>query len=297
MKPEITFQAHDSYVLGLRFTKDGRQLFSAGMDNVVKLWSVDDWSLIRTFSGHDKSVNCFALSPDEGTLVTGSSDATVRLWDVASGSQKMVLQDRKRVVSGLSMSADGEWIAAGSYKGRVAVWTMSGETIAAFPAATQNIGAVAFSPADRTQLVTGGLGSAVRIWSLPQAEEVASLEVPAVATMQVRFSPDGQQLIALTYEGTLHRWDARDWSPTPPLMPVTRGVRSLTLDSRGERCALLSEGRVQIRSYPAWKSLLELSVDAKVLNAAAFSPSGKWLVVGGADRKIRVWNLEGLSLS
>jgi len=53
---------------------------------------------------------------------------------------------------------------------------------------------------------------------------------------------------------------------------------------------------VRIRSFPEWKALLEFPVDAKVLSAAAFSPSGQMLVVGAADRRIRVWNLEESSL-
>jgi len=40
------------------------------MGNVVKLWSVPDWELIRTFEGHANSVNSFSLFPDGKTLAT-----------------------------------------------------------------------------------------------------------------------------------------------------------------------------------------------------------------------------------
>jgi WD40 repeat protein len=49
------------------------------MDNVVKLWSIPDWTLVRTFKGHANSVNSMSLSPDGGSLVTGSTDQTVKL--------------------------------------------------------------------------------------------------------------------------------------------------------------------------------------------------------------------------
>ena len=296
MKPSFAFLAHDSHVTSLRFTSDGRRLFSAGMDNVVKLGSVEDWSLLRTFSGHDKSVNCLVLTPDEATLVTASSDATVRIWDVATAEQRLALQDRTRVVAGLSMSFDVEWIAAGAYKGRVAIWTIDGEPVAAFPASKQNLSSIALSPVDRTLLVTSGLGPDIRIWSLPEGRNVTTLPVPAVATMQVRFTPNGRYLVALTYEGALHTWSTRDWTATETPMPTIPGARQFALDRPGDRCAILSEGHVQIRSHPEWKALLEFPVAAKVLSAAAFSPSAQMLAVGAADRRIRVWNLEKASL-
>ena len=78
-------EAHESYVLGLKFTADCQTLVSCGMDNVVKLWSAGSWDLIRTFEGHDHSVHTMALAPDERTLVTGSSDKTVKLWSFQKG--------------------------------------------------------------------------------------------------------------------------------------------------------------------------------------------------------------------
>jgi WD40 repeat protein len=296
MKPNFTFLAHDSHITSLKFTSDGRRLFSAGMDNVVKLWSAEDLSLLRTFSGHNKSVNCLALTPDEATLITGSSDATVRIWDVATAEQRVTLQDRKRVVADLSLSLDGEWVAAGSYKGRVAIWTIKGEPIAAFPASKQNVASVALSPVDRTLLATSGLGPDIKIWSLPEGRGLTTLTLPAVAVMQVRFTPDGRHLIALTYEGALHAWRTRDWTATETPTLTIPGARLFALDGPGERCAILSEGHVQIRTVPEWKVLQAFPVDARVLSAAAFSPSGQMLVVGAADRRIRVWRLDESSL-
>ena len=73
-------------------------------------------------------------------------------------------------------------------------------------------------------------------------------------------------------------------------------LRFTSDDDPRDRCEILSEGRVQIRSLPQWKVMLQFPVDAKVLSAAAFLPSGQMLAVGAADRRIRAWNLEKTSL-
>ena len=48
MNEPTIFEAHSSYVLELLFTRDSQTLVSAGMDNVVKLWSVPK---LRSFGG------------------------------------------------------------------------------------------------------------------------------------------------------------------------------------------------------------------------------------------------------
>jgi WD40 repeat protein len=45
MKEIAAFKIHEPYGLTLRFTADGETLITAGMDNLIKLWSVENWSL------------------------------------------------------------------------------------------------------------------------------------------------------------------------------------------------------------------------------------------------------------
>ncbi len=51
------FASHKPYALSLRFTKDGKQLVSTGMDNLAFVWETSDWSKSHTISGHEKSAN------------------------------------------------------------------------------------------------------------------------------------------------------------------------------------------------------------------------------------------------
>jgi WD40 repeat protein len=83
MKEAVLFEAHSSYVLDLRFTRDGQSLVSCGMDNQVRLWSASDWSLRRTFAGHSHSVGSLALAPNEQTLASASTECLRAGWETA----------------------------------------------------------------------------------------------------------------------------------------------------------------------------------------------------------------------
>lgn len=138
MERAVAFKAHAGQVLDLAFALDGNTLISAGMDNVVKLWSAGAWEMVATLEGHEKSVNSLALSPDGRSLATASSDATVKLWSLPERELLRALRDRKKTVSTVIFSDDGVRVAAGSYGGRAVVWTVDGEKVVSIEASERN---------------------------------------------------------------------------------------------------------------------------------------------------------------
>ncbi len=288
---ELTvFEAHESYVLGLKFTADSQTLVSCGMDNVVKLWSVGSWEHIRTLKGHAHSVHTMALAPDEKFLVTGSSDKTVKLWSFPDGKELKTLQDRKQVVSAVQISADGEWIVAASYGGRAMVWTISGAPVVGIKASHKNLSSVAFSP-DKKLLATCGLGDKISLWDLPTGALAAERTGHKTAVMNVQFVQNGKYLASLGYEQTLKFWDTKSWMESRVLKPEVPSVRGIVFSGDEQLAALLLEGRVDVMSVDEWTKVQEYTIGSKSVGSAAFSPDGRWLAVGAADRKIRIWSM------
>ncbi len=288
MKEENVFEAHDSYVLSLRFTRDSQRLVSAGMDNVVKIWSVDGWRQVGAFEGHANSVNSISLSPDERVLATGSSDNTVRLWSFPAGELLHTLQDRKKVVSAVQISPDGAWVAAASYGGRVMIWTLSGEEVVGFKVSDKNLSSVAFSP-QGDALAAAGLGDDISIWSLPSAERIATLTGHKTAVGSLSYIQGGRYLVSLGYEQQVKFWDTLTGQETRSVRAKDAGVRGMVISSDGGTAALSMESKVELWSVADWTLLAELPVGTKSISSMAFAPDGHHLAIGAADRKIRIW--------
>ena len=52
---------------------------SASNDRTVKLFNVNDGTVLRTFTHHASRVTCLALLPDGRRFVSGSYDGTARI--------------------------------------------------------------------------------------------------------------------------------------------------------------------------------------------------------------------------
>jgi len=290
MQESTVFHAHNSYIIDLLFTHNSHTLVSCGMDNVVKLWSLPNWEHLGSFEGHTKSVNSLSLSPDGKTLATGSSDQTVKLWSFPGGEIHHTLQDRKKVVASVQISADGKWIAAGSYCGRAAVWSLSGQELVAIKASSNNLSSVAFSP-DSRMLATSGLGDDIKLWELPSGQPIGTLNGHKTAVGSLTYVHNGSTLVSLDYEGTLIFWNMTNWQEKHRLNPGVPGIRSLAFSADETTIAISMEGIVQIWSARDLSLQAELPVSTKVINGIAFSPDGRWLAIGAADKKIRIWEL------
>lgn len=91
---------------GVEGAKGGRMVVTGSGDKTVKLWSLTDYSCLKTFEGHTNSVlKTVWLS---GGLQVGSAggDGLVKVWDVKSGECNTTLdnhEDKVFIFSPLSI--------------------------------------------------------------------------------------------------------------------------------------------------------------------------------------------------
>ena len=72
-------QLHTVFVTAVVALPDNQHALSASTDATVKLFNVNDGTVLRTFRQHTRAVMSLALLPDGLRFVSGSEDNTARI--------------------------------------------------------------------------------------------------------------------------------------------------------------------------------------------------------------------------
>lgn len=290
MEPPIVIDAHTRHVSGVIFSPDNTMLLSSGMDNLVQAWATEEWTQQYSFFGHTNSVNALAMTPQGDFLITGSTDTTVRVWAFPSGEVEHTLSGHKKTVSAVAVSASGKYIASGSYDGYVKIWELaSGQEILSLTEFRRNISSVTFSPDDK-YLVAGGLGDDIHLWGFPSGELVQKIKGHETAVNSVTFSPNGELLGSIGYEETLIIRDTRNWEPIHTITLESR-ASDLTFTSDSKKVAAAIDYGVRMWNLRTGEIDKQYELPIQGVYTVAVSPTRRWLAVGSADGRVRIWQI------
>lgn len=130
---------HDYQVLSVAFSDDSAQLFTAGIDNIVRCWdSRKSDTPLYLMEGHKDSITGISLSPDGNHILSNSMDNTLRTWDVrpfVSGKSRAVSvfegaqHDFQKLMLRCAWSPDGQRITCGSSDRFVYMWNVETKQI------------------------------------------------------------------------------------------------------------------------------------------------------------------------
>jgi WD40 repeat protein len=227
---------------------------------------------------HKKSVTGAAFLPDGATFVTVSLDGTLKRWETAAAIKYLREQEEKNgagkpeppkpkdtitahsnfPVLCVAVSPDGKAVATGAADGTVKLW--DGHTLKATASLAAahpgGVRAVAFSP-DSKMLASGGTDKTAKLWDVTGEKPV------------LRHKLDG-------HDGPVN---AVAFSPDGKLLATGTGVPK-------------KSGLVQVWETAAGKPAYKLAGHEDVVTCVVFHPKTEHLASGGADKKIRVWDLK-----
>jgi WD40 repeat protein len=202
-------------ILVLAFSPETERtlLATAGADNLISLWTVDDDTLIpvgEPLAGHTERILALAFNADGTQLVSGSGDNMMRLWDVATGQQiGEPFDGHDEAITGVAFSPDGTMLASVSRDETVRLWNTETHALMGQPLTPgfRWINDVAFSP-DGTTLAIGTQSRAVILWDVATRRMIG---VPLIGHLDqvnsLAFSRDGQTLVSGGTDRNILLWD------------------------------------------------------------------------------------------
>ncbi len=107
----------------LRFSNDGKYLYSVGHNGKMQKWSLEDASVIYEYKGLYTDVHSLELTSDEKYLVAGGTDQITGVWDVGTG-ELIAKYSHSYGIFDIAISGNDQYIASADGKGEVVVYDL-----------------------------------------------------------------------------------------------------------------------------------------------------------------------------
>lgn len=290
-KSKIT--AHSRFVNCVRYAPNGNVFATCGSDKKVFLYEGKDATPLGEFAGHDGGVYALCFNPDSTRLLTASADRTCRIWDVTTQALISTFQLDKTVEN-------------------------------------QQLGCLWQGP----HILGVGLDGIIRYFDENSGNVVNTLYGHQVFTTAVAYDNQSNSLISTSYDSKVTRWDeATGQSAWIAGAGHTNSIQALAIQGDVLVSGGMDDS-IQFSSLSAWQySGAKVATDGPVNAVAAsqssdlvvgtsinsiyvvrgqqvasatratygprsvaISPDDSTVLVGGDDRKLHVYTLNGANL-
>ncbi|MCA3594036.1 MAG: hypothetical protein IOC59_09665 [Methylobacterium sp.] len=273
-------RGHGGPVRAIVATPDGR-IATASFDTTVIRWVPARGVAEAVLRGHEGAVNALTALPDGGYASAGE-DRRILLWPREGHAPRATLEGHEAPIAGLALSPDATEIASASWDGTIRIWPLAGGTPRVIDAHKGNVNAVAYLP-DGT-LASAGYDGQLILHKGAEAPRVIEIGVPLNAVVSA-----GDELAVAAADGQLRLVNPATGAIAAlpvaevPIVALAASPDGRIIGAAGFRGALALVDR------PARNIQRRMSGPAFPLWSLAFSPDGREILTGGADRLVRRW--------
>jgi WD40 repeat protein len=247
--------AHESIVLQLDFSADGRRLLTRTRSS-VRLWDAATGAAIGSPIDHESSLVNAAISSDGASVATAAGKPVVRLWDLRTPQRSVKELRQAQPATVIQFRPDGRQLLTSE----IAVlrrWSVeTGDPLGAPMKHEGTVKSAAYSRDGKwivssTLLPVKSSGSMIYLWNADDSKLVFESRFAGGTQPEVLFSPDGQVYAA----------------------------RSI-------------EGAVQLRRTATGELIPGPTAPLGAINSISFSPDSDTLVLGGRNGQLHFWDLK-----
>jgi WD40 repeat protein len=282
-------KGHSGSVISAQFSPDDSFILTTSLDGTARLWSTTSFETESILTVERPAVADF--SADGQQIMFGTDNGSVLVFDRATGRKFLELIASEGEVDSVKFSPDAKHALVITKDNSMQVWDLATrERIFVVPGVDQ----ATFSP-DGGQILTTESDWSARLWDAVTGKAGLVLKHEA-GVHDAAFSPDGKYVLTAS-DDAVRIWE----SETGQVIAILRGLVGLREQmgelTRFDSVAISPDGQwiagtTGESEVRVWKCCTQIIRGrGKYVNAAQFSPTGKYVVTAFAGSNVaKVWN-------
>lgn len=319
---------HDSWVLCLSWSPDGKYLASGDMDGRICIWEGKEGSLLGMLQGHRQFITYLSWEPlhlsSKPRLLSSSKDGTAKVWNVVSRICEYTLSQHTDAVTCTRWGGDGT-IYTGSRDRSIKMWSPDGRfkgqlsghghwinTLALSTDHVLRTGAFdetgtldlsgdlkeaaqkrysQFLGQHNERLVSGSDDFTLFLWEPSKStKSIARLTGHQAVVNHVLFSPDGRYFASASFDKSVKLWNGFNGNFVTSLRGHVGRVYQIAWSADSRLLLSCSQDSTLKVWEPRTRSLKQdLPGHFDEIYSVDWSPTGDRGASGGKDKLLKLW--------
>ncbi len=268
---------------------------SVSRDWRIIVWNLDNGAIRRIIEGHEKDVLSVVCAGNR--IYTSGDDMTLRVWDLDSGELVTMWGPFENETDCCAIDPQRHRAILGCDDGVIRIFdTQRGNTVAEIPAHRSGIKMVATSPVSG-DILSAAYDQRILVWNANDFELKLELESkPSTWERSFNWSPDGERIMAGTFDGTQLVWDAASGRCLDEIGEREAGnacLNDVSANQAGQLATVSDDGFVRLgRLTPddsQWLEQIEPRSGRMLANAVTLDDLSGLVVSGAHNQKLHLF--------